>query len=407
MVTSVRNSLRSVYLVDGLRTPIGRHGGALSRVRPDDLAAHVVEALLARNPASVAHVDQVVLGAANQAGEDGGNVARLVCLLCGLPFEVPAVTVNRLCGSGLEAIAAAARMIMVGEADCAVAGGVESTSRAPFVMSKPTQAFSRQAPEIYETSLGRPFPNPRLGERCELTSAGETAENVAQKHGIGRTDQDAFALESHRRAAAATEAGRLAAEIVPVTVPQPDRAAHTVTRDESIRAEATVAELAALGPAFRTGGTVTVGNSSPPGDGAAAVLLASGQVVEQCALEPAARLLANITVGVDPSHGGEGPIGAVRALLKRAGLRVPNIDLFELDETFAAHALACGRALGLDASRVNVNGGAIAIGHPSGCSGARMVVTLLHALRRRDGKLAIATLSTGMGQGLATLIERV
>ncbi len=404
--TSVRSMLRPVYLVDAVRTPIGKFAGALSSVRSDDLAAHVIAALAKRNERLVPRIDQVVFGATNQAGEDNRNVARMALLLAGLSYEVPAVTVNRLCGSGLEAIADAARMIAVGEADCAIAGGVESMSRAPYVMSKPSEAFSRRAPELYDTSLGWRFPNPRMKERFELISMGETAENVAKKHALSREDQDAFALASHRRAAAAREAGRFEPEIVPIAVPQRKGEPVVVARDESIRADTSLEQLAKLKPVFREGGSVTAGNSSPLNDGSAAVLMVAGPLLDELGLEPMARFVATTTVGVDPSYMGEGPIGAVRQLLKRCGLRTPNVDLVELNEAFAAQALACIRALDLDPDKVNVNGGAIALGHPIGCSGARVMVTLLHAMKQRDASVGIASLCIGVGQGIASLVER-
>ena len=316
------------------------------------------------------------------------------------------MTVNRLCGSGLEAISAAARMIALGEVDCAIAGGVESMSRAPYVMSKPEQAFSRSAPKIYDSSLGWRFPNPRLAERFDLISMGETAENVAKKHGVSREDQDAFALASHQKAAAATEAGRFEREIVPVTVPQRKGEPVIVSRDESIRPDTSLDKLAKLKPVFRKDGSVTAGNSSPINDGAAAVMLVAGDVLSALELEPMARVVANATVGVDPAYMGEGPIGAVRKILKRCGLRVPNIDQVELNEAFAAQAIACMRALDLDPDKVNVNGGALALGHPIGCSGARIVATLLHSMQARDTKVGIATACIGVGQGIATLFER-
>lgn len=406
MVTSVRNTLRPVYLVDGVRTPIGKFAGGLSSVRTDDLAAHVIRALVERQPAAAPRVDQVVFGSTNQAGEDNRNVARMALLLAGLSFDVPAVTVNRLCGSGLEAIGSAARMIAMGEVDVAIAGGVESMSRAPYVMAKMDKPFARKAPEMYDSSLGWRFPNPKMKERFPLISMGETAENVAKKHGISREDQDAYALESHRRAQAATEAGRFADEIVPVTVPQRKGDPIVVTRDESIRPETSLDKLAKLRPVFREGGSVTAGNSSPINDGSAAVLLVAGSVMEELGLTPMGRIVANATVGVDPSYMGEGPIGAVRKLLKRCELRIPNVDMVELNEAFAAQALACSRALELDPERVNVNGGALALGHPIGCSGARIMVTLAHAMKAREASLGVASLCIGVGQGIATLLER-
>lgn len=403
---SIRSTLQPIYIIDAVRTPMGKYGGALASVRTDDLGAHAIEALMARNRSTTEHVDHVVFGAGNQAGEDNRNVARMVALLAGLPFTVPAVTVNRLCGSGLEAIASAARMIAVGEATCVVAGGVESMSRAPYVMSKAPTAYHRGAPEIYDTSLGWRFKNPKMAERFELLSLGQTAENVAKKYAISRSDQDGFALRSHEKALAATEAGNFAAEIVPVSVPRRKGDPIEIVRDESIRPDTTLDKLAKLKPVFREGGTVTAGNASPLSDGASALLLASADVVERLGAKPMARVVVSATSGVDPNYMGEGPIPAVRTVLKRAGLRAPNIDLIELNEAFAAQAVACIRALDLDADHVNVNGGAIALGHPIGCSGARIMTTLVHAMKAREARLGIASLCIGTGQGIATLIER-
>ncbi len=400
------STIRPVYVVDAVRTPIARYAGGLAPVRPDDLAAHVIAALAARSPALAARLDHVVFGSTNQAGEDNRNVARMALLLAGLPYEVPAVTVNRLCGSGLEALADAARMIAVGEASLAVAGGVESMTRAPFSSPKQAAAFDRTPAPVYDTTLGWRYPNPRMAARFELQSMGETAENVAAKWNVGRADQDAFALESHRRATAAWAAGAFAAEVVPVPVPQKKGEAEPFTRDESIRADASLEALARLKPAFRAGGTVTAGNSSPINDGAAALLLASAEVVEAAGVTPLARIVASQTAGVEPNLMGEGPIPAVRRLLERTGTRVGDLDLVELNEAFAAQALACVRGLELDPSRVNVLGGAIALGHPIGCSGARIAATLLHAMRARGARTGLAALCIGVGQGIATLFER-
>jgi 3-oxoadipyl-CoA thiolase len=400
------SAIRPVYVLDAVRTPIGRYGGGLATVRPDDLAAHVLEALVRRVPAVAERVDQVVFGATNQAGEDNRNVARMAVLLAGLPYAVPAVTVNRLCGSGLEAIADAARMIALGEAECAVAGGVESMTRAPFTMPKQAAAFERTPPPLYDTTIGWRYPNPRMAARFELQSMGETAENVAAKWGISRADQDAFALESHRRAAAAWAAGDFAAEVVPVAVPQKRGEPELFARDESVRVDASLEALSKLKPAFRQGGTVTAGNSSPINDGAAALLLASAEVVEAAGAEPLGRVVASQTAGVDPNLMGEGPIPAVRRLLDRTGKRVGDLDLIELNEAFAAQALACLRGLELDPARVNVRGGSIALGHPIGCSGARIAGTLLHAMRARGARTGLAALCVGVGQGIATLFER-
>ena len=406
MVTSVRSTLRSAYIVDAVRSPIGRYGKALASVRTDDLAAHVVRALAERQPAALPYLNQVVFGATNQAGEDNRNVARMALLLAGLPYEVPGVTVNRLCGSGLEAISVAARMIAVGEADCVIAGGVESMSRAPYVMNKQPTPYHRGAPKIYDSAIGWRFPNPKLAERFEPISMGMTAENVVTKHAISREDQDAFALESHRRAAAATEAGLFKDEIIDVAVPQRKGADVVVSQDESIRADTSLEKLARLRPVFRPGGSVTAGNSSPLNDGSAAVMVMAGDVMEAAGLQPLARIVGSATVGVDPNFMGEGPIGAVRTLLKRTNLRTPVVDLVELNEAFAGQSLACMRSLELDPAKVNVNGGAIALGHPIGCSGARIMVTLTHEMKRREARLGIATLCIGVGQGIAMLVER-
>ncbi|HSN97575.1 MAG TPA: acetyl-CoA C-acyltransferase, partial [Candidatus Nanopelagicales bacterium] len=340
-------SLRTVFVVDAVRTPIGRYAGGLATLRPDDLAAHVIGALVKRQAALAPRLDQVVFGATNQAGEDNRNVARMALLIAGLPYDVPAVTVNRLCGSGLEAVADAARMIAVGEVDCAIAGGVESMTRAPFSMPKAAGSFERTPPPVYDTTLGWRYPNPRMSARFDLLSMGETAENVAKKYGIHRDEQDRFALTSHQRAAAAWEAGEFAAEIVPVPVPQTKGEPVPFARDESVRADSSLEALAKLKPAFREGGSVTAGNSSPLNDGAAGLLLASADVVQATGAKPIARLVMSATAGVDPNLMGEGPIPAVKKLLQRAGLRAPNVDLCELNEAFAAQAQACVRGLEL------------------------------------------------------------
>jgi acetyl-CoA acyltransferase len=406
---ALSSSLRPVYVLDAVRTPIGRYAGGLATVRPDDLAAHVIAALAGRSAAIAPQIDQVVFGATNQAGEDNRNVARMALLIAGLPYAVPGVTVNRLCGSGLEAVADAARMIAVGEASLVIAGGVESMTRAPFTMPKPAAAFDRTPPTVYDTTLGWRYPNPRLAARIELQPMGDTAENVAAKWTISRADQDAFALESHRRATAAWAAGDFAGEVVAVPVPGKRGEPEPFARDESVRADASAEGLAKLKPVFKPGGTVTAGNSSPLNDGAAGLLLASAEVVEASVLggvEPLGRLLAAQTAGVEPGFMGEGPIPAVRRLLERAGKTTAEIDLFELNEAFAAQALACIRGLEIDPARVNVRGGAIALGHPIGCSGARIACTLLHAMRARDAKTGVAALCIGVGQGIATLFER-
>jgi len=399
-------SLRHVFVVDAVRTAIGRYGGGLSQVRPDDLAAHVTRALVERQPAVATALDQVVFGATNQAGEDNRNVARMALLLAGLPVNVPGVTVNRLCGSGLEAIADAARRIAVGESECVLAGGVESMTRAPFSMPKATSAYDRSPPPVYDTTLGWRYPNPKLAERFELVSMGETAENVATKYGITREEQDAFAVLSHQRAAAAWERGDFADEVVSISVPQPKGDPLVFARDESVRRDASREALAKLKAVFRKGGSVTAGNSSPINDGAAAVLLVSEATLLASKAEPLARLVLTQTAGVEPNLMGEGPIPAVKRLLSRADIGPLDIDLVELNEAFAAQALPCVREIGFDPERVNVQGGAIALGHPIGCSGARIVATLLFAMRRRNVKRGVAGLCIGVGQGMAALFER-
>lgn len=401
-----QNSLRKVYVIDAVRTPIGRYAGGLASVRPDDLAAHIISSLVMRNGSALAHIDHVVFGATNQAGEDNRNVARMALLLAKLPYEIPAVTVNRLCGSGLEAVNDAARLIALGEAECVIAGGVESMTRAPFSMPKQATPFDRTPPPVYDTTLGWRYPNPLMEARFPLISMGDTAENVAQKHGISRDDQDQFALESHRRAARAWHEKAFDTQVVPVPVPQKKGEPVMFAKDECVRTDATIEALAKLAPVFRKGGSVTAGNSSPINDGASGLLLASADVVERLGLTPMARIVGSQTAGVDPSYMGEGPIPAVQKLCQRLGVNIADVDLVELNEAFAAQSLACIRALGLDPARVNVNGGAIALGHPIGSSGARIACTLVHALRARDKTLGIASLCIGVGQGIATLFER-
>jgi 3-oxoadipyl-CoA thiolase len=397
----------AVYLVDAVRTPIGKYRGALSKVRADDLAAHVITTLIKKAPKLAERLDQVIFGSTNQAGEDNRNVARMALLIAGLPYEVPAVTVNRLCGSGLEAINDAARMISTGEASVVIAGGVENMTRAPFSMPKPTEAFGRTPPTIYDTTLGWRYPNPRMEQRFELISMGETAENVATKFGISREEQDQFALRSHQRAVAAWERGLFAKELAPLEVPQPKGPAAVFDRDESPRPDASLEALAKLKPSFRDGGTVTPGNSSPLNDGAAGVILASEAVVKELGLEPKLRWVASATAGVDPSYMGEGPIPATKKLLARTGLRAPNLDFIELNEAFAAQAIACMRGLDLDPERVNVRGGGIALGHPIGSSGARIVATLASIMADNPkARVGLATMCIGVGQGIATLFDK-
>jgi 3-oxoadipyl-CoA thiolase len=352
-------------------------------------------------------IEDVVLGCANQAGEDNRNVARMALLLAGLPTGVAGQTVNRLCGSGLQAIVTAAHAIQLGDGDVYVAGGVESMTRAPYVLGKPETAFARGEMKLQDTTLGWRFVNPRLAEMHHPYSMGETAENVAEKHGVSRADQDAFAAESHRRAVAAIDAGRFREEIVPVDVPAGKEGTRRVDADEQPRRDTSAEKLAALRPVFRKGGTVTAGNSSGINDGAAALVLAALGRAEREGWRPRARVVASAVAGVDPAYMGLGPIPATRKALERAGLTVGDLDLVELNEAFASQSLQCIRELGLDPERVNVNGGAIALGHPLGCSGARLVTTLLHELERRGGRYGLATMCIGVGQGIAAIIERL
>ena len=392
-------------IVHAVRTPVGRYGGVLSTVRPDDLAARAIEAAVARTGIDPAEVADVVRGCTNGAGADNRNVARMALLLAGLPVGVPGVTVNRLCASGLEAIAQAARAVRCGEGDLLLAGGVESMSRSPFVMLKPERSLPRGNMELVDSTLGWRFVNPRMEYSTE--SMGETAENVAARYGVTREDQDAFALESHRRAVAAVDAGRFDDEIVTVEVPQPKGAPVTVHSDEGPRAEGSLEQLARLRPAFREGGTVTAGNSSTLNDGATCVTVASADRARALGLEPLARVVSTGVAGVDPAFMGIGPVPATRIALGRAGLSMRDIDLVELNEAFAAQVLACARELDIPLDRLNVNGGAIALGHPLGSSGARLVTTLVHELRRRGARYGVATMCIGVGQGMAMVVENV
>jgi 3-oxoadipyl-CoA thiolase len=384
-------------ILSGVRTPIGRYGGALSGIRPDDLAALVVRGAIDRAGVPADEVEDVYVGCANQAGEDNRNVARMAVLLAGLPEHVAGVTVNRLCASGLSAVVSACHAVAAGDGDLFVAGGVESMSRAPLVMGKPEKPFPRGNQKVYDTTLGWRFPNPRMEALFPLESMGETGENVAERWAVGREDQDAFALRSQQRWAAAAEAGRFDDELLAVD---------GVDRDEHPRPDTTDEKLATLKPAFRANGTVTAGNASGINDGAAALVVASEEKARELGAEPLGRFVASAVAGVDPRVMGVGPIPAVRKVLERAGIGVAELDLVELNEAFASQSLAVVRELGLDEDKVNVNGGAIALGHPLGMSGARLVVSLLHELRRRNGRYGLATLCVGVGQGQAALFER-
>lgn len=388
-----------------MRTPIGRYGGVLSKVRPDDLAALVIRALLDRTHIDPTLIEDVYLGAANQAGEDNRDVARMAVLLAGLPDSVPGAAVNRLCASGLEAINIAARMIETGHGDVLIAGGAESMSRAPFVMAKAETAFGRNV-EVYDTTIGWRFTNPKLAAKYQPYSMGETAENVARKHKVGREEQDQFAYESQMKCKAAMEAGRFRDEIIPVPVPQAKGEPLLVDRDEHPRPDTTLSALAKLSPSFAKDGTVTAGNSSGINDGAAALLLVEASRASQLGLPVLAVVGPSATAGVDPACMGLGPIPATRKALKRAALTIDDIDLIELNEAFAAQAIPCIGELKMDPSRVNPNGGAIALGHPLGCSGARLTATLLHEMKRRGAKRGLATLCVGVGQGVTTVFER-
>lgn len=399
--------LKEAWIVEALRTPFGRYGGALAGVRPDDLAATVLEAVVARSGINAADIDDVILGCANQAGEDNRNVARMALLVAGYPVEVPGQTVNRLCGSGLQALAAAANAIAVGDAEVVVAGGVESMSRAPLVTLKPESGLERGNRELVDTTIGWRFVNPRLHAKYPTISLGETAERVADKWHVSREAQDELALASQQRAAAAAASGIFAEEIVPVSIPQRSGVPIVVDRDEHPRPDTNAAALAKLKPAFAADGTVTAGNASGINDGAAALLVVESERARALGLKPYARIVATAVAGVDPSVMGAGPIPAIKKLLERTGLTVADIDRVELNEAFASQAVACITELGLDPAKTNVHGGAIALGHPLGASGARMATTLVRELRRSGGRYGIAAMCIGVGQGIAMLVERV
>jgi 3-oxoadipyl-CoA thiolase len=400
--------LREAWIVEAVRTPIGRYGGGLAGVRPDDLAAATLRAVVDRAGLDPALVEDVILGCANQAGEDNRDVARMALLLAGFPVEVGGLTVNRLCGSGLQAINSAAHAIAVGDGDVFIGGGVESMSRAPYVQLKAESAYERGDRPLVDTTLGWRFVNPRLAAKHHPYSMGETAENVAERWGISRERQDAFALESQRRTAAAVEAGRFDDQLVPITIPQRKGDPVVVARDEHPRADTSLEALGKLRPAFaKEGGSVTAGNSSGINDGASAVLLVEAERARALGLKPMARVVSTAVAGVDPAIMGIGPVPASRKALERAGITVADLDLIELNEAFASQGLATMDELGLDPARVNVNGGAIALGHPLGMSGGRLITMLTHELRRTGGRFGLATMCIGVGQGIATVVERI
>ncbi|MGV2941230.1 3-oxoadipyl-CoA thiolase [Mesobacillus sp. LC4] len=399
--------MREVVIVDAVRTPIGRYNGSLRQIRPDDLGAIVIKALVERNPGvPAAEIEEVVLGNANQAGEDNRNVARMSGLLAGLPVEVAGTTINRLCGSGLDAVNYAARAILAGEGEIFIAGGTESMTRAPLVMAKPEKDFPRGNMEMFDTTIGWRFVNSKLKDMYGTDSMPETAENVAKKYGISREAQDEFAAESQLRAQNAMEAGRFENEIVPVVYEDKKGNKTVIDRDEHPRPGTTVEKLAKLKPLFKDG-TVTAGNASGVNDGASALLLMSREKAEELGLKPLAKYIVSATAGLEPSIMGMGPVYSVQKALKRANLSVGEMDLIELNEAFAAQSLGCIQELGLDQSKVNVNGGAIAFGHPLGASGARILTTLLYEMKKRDSKYGLATMCVGVGQGIATIIENI
>ncbi|MXX01662.1 MAG: thiolase family protein [Acidimicrobiia bacterium] len=402
--------MTEVFIADACRTPMGRVGGQLAGVRPDDLAAHVIAALMDRNPTLAGtDIEDVVWGAVNQAGEDNRNVARMAGLLGGLGIETAGQTVNRLCGSGLQAIITASQALAAGWGDIMIAGGSESMSRAPFVITKPERAYGVGAPQIVDTVLGWRLVNPRMQAMYSPISMGETAEEVASKYGVTRADQDRFALTSHRRAISAQQGGRFDDEMVPIEAPvlPKKRTTAMIASDQGPRPNASMEALANLPPVFREGGTVTAGNSSPLNDGAAGVILATAAGLERAGLSPMARLVSAGVAGVHPDLMGMGPVPASEKALARAGLRVGDLDLVELNEAFAAQAVACRNELGIDPEILNVNGGAIALGHPLGCSGARILTTLVHELCKREGRHGLATMCIGVGQGISLVVERV
>jgi len=399
--------MKQAVVVEAVRTPMGRHSGILKDIRTDDLGAYIIAKLVEKTGIPKEEIEDVYFGCTNQAGEDSRNVARNASLLAGLPYTIPGATVNRLCGSGLEAINQAGRAVETDHGDLFVAGGVESMTRGPWVMGKPTSSFQRGDVTMYDSSLGWRFPNKRMGELYSLINNGETAENVAEKYQISRQDQDAFALASHQKALRAHEEGRLKDEIIGVEIAQRKGAPLLYAKDEGPRADTSLEKLAALQPAFKKSGSVTAGNSSPLSDGAAALLIATPEKAAQLKLKPLARIVASAAAGVHPNYMGLGPIPASQKAMKRAGLTVEQIDLVEINEAFASQVLACARELGIDLNKLNVNGGAIALGHPLGCSGARIMTTLVHEMKRRGSRYGLATMCIGVGQGIATIVERI
>jgi 3-oxoadipyl-CoA thiolase len=394
-------------IIDAVRTPMGGYRGSLSGIRPDDLAAHVISAAVERTGLDPSSVDDVYMGAANQAGEDNRDVARMGALLAGLPVDIPGVTVNRLCASGLEAVNQASRALRLGEGRLYLAGGVESMSRAPWVLPKPDSGLARGEQTLYDTTLGWRMINPRMSERYSTESMGETGENVAERYEVSREEQDRFALQSHQRAVAAGKEGRFDEQIVPIEVPPKTRRDEptTMTVDEGPREDTSLEKLAKLKPAFREGGSVTAGNSSTLNDGAACLVLGNEEAAKELDREPMARIVSIGVAGVDPAYMGIGPMIAIPKALEGAGLDIDQIDLIELNEAFASQVLACAEGLGIDEERLNVNGGAIALGHPLGCSGARLMTSLVWELKRRNARYGIATLCVGVGQGVATVVE--
>ncbi|HZC33676.1 MAG TPA: acetyl-CoA C-acyltransferase [Candidatus Bathyarchaeia archaeon] len=407
MTRDLTRPVRDAWIVEAVRTPIGRYGGALAGVRSDDLAAAAIRAVVDRSGIDPGVIEDVILGCANQAGEDNRDVARMALLLAGLPVEIGGLTVNRLCGSGLQAINSAAHAIAVGDGDVFIGGGVESMTRAPYVMAKPDAAFDRGDREMFDSTLGWRFVNPAFAALHYPYSMGETAENVAERWSVEREAQDAFALASQEKAIAAIEAGRFDDQIVPISVPTNKGEPVVVSRDEPPRADTSAEALARLRPVFREGGSVTAGNSSGINDGASAVLLVEAEKARSLGLQPMARVVSTAVAGVDPAIMGYGPVPATRKALQRAGIEVTDLDLVELNEAFASQSIVCINELGLNPARVNVNGGAIALGHPLGMSGSRLITMLTHELRRTGGRYGLATMCIGVGQGIATVVERI